>query len=506
MRGKDPLNWPREARLWLRSLKKSLPIICSSDEFPQFPLVDEEDGSTDRWDLLNQDSMDGLIRLTENFLERSKKFSESGDLEEEIDHEVATGLARQVLAELREYPLWRYSPLLYLRVILVGLGRQYDRLGSGTPDGRGAWFLLEAGRLLKEAVENLREVSGLEKEMAGGMVGSLALFMREAWPGSSEGEVFEKGLKKFTSFLDDSNTPFYFRPAPRAYLDLILSRAYGREVEPERLLEDLEDSRPDRVDSYSGGFIPEDIPGNEEGLVDLYRREITAIQNFLDGRDIGFPRGVALPRVMITPAVWHSFRSSASYVAPGRFFIAPPSRDTGGLMEFHREYSFISAHEAFPGHHLLDTLRMGHPRLWRRVAESPFYYEGWTCYVERLLTEEGYREGEDLEAVIKRRRAWRWARAWVDLNLHLGRTDLDGAAEMLSRSGLSPPQARRQVQRYALSPGMQMCYFFGEREVVALRRKWRDRLGLDGFHRHFLEGGQLPFETIDRRLARIGKS
>ena len=122
---------------------------------------------------------------------------------------------------------------------------------------------------------------------------------------------------------------------------------------------------------------------------------------------------------------------------------------------------YLSAHETYPGHHILDHIRIHHPNPIRRQIESPLFYEGWACYAEQLLDELGYIRDPRQQLVGLKRRLWRCLRAILDVELHTGKIGLSGGAEKIVELGFSPQAARRQIRRFALTPGYQLCYFMG---------------------------------------------
>ncbi|MBW2027715.1 MAG: DUF885 family protein [Deltaproteobacteria bacterium] len=115
-----------------------------------------------------------------------------------------------------------------------------------------------------------------------------------------------------------------------------------------------------------------------------------------------------------------------------------------------------------PGHHLLDSFRIHHPNPIRRQIESPLFYEGWACYGEQLLDEFGYTKDPLHVRTGLKRRLWRILRAKLDIELHTGRTDSKRSAQGLVALGYSPDRALRQVKRFSLTPGYQLCYFQGK--------------------------------------------
>jgi uncharacterized protein (DUF885 family) len=170
---------------------------------------------------------------------------------------------------------------------------------------------------------------------------------------------------------------------------------------------------------------------------------------------------------------------------------------------FHREYRMLAAHEAIPGHHYLDSIRRRLKNPIRRQIESPLFYEGWASYAESLLAEYGYIR-KPLELLIDfKRNLWRAARCQIDVGLTTGNISTPDALELLKVCSFSPAEAERQIDRFRLNPGYQVCYSLGHCEFSRLKSVYAPKLGNKRFHEHLLEGGELPFHLIDKRLDRI---
>ena len=169
---------------------------------------------------------------------------------------------------------------------------------------------------------------------------------------------------------------------------------------------------------------------------------------------------------------------------------------------FHREYRLLTAHEAIPGHHYLDSIRRRLKNPIRRQIESPLFYEGWASYAESLLVEYGYIRSP-LELLINLKRdLWRSARCQIDVGLTTGKLSTANALEYLKVCSFSPEEARRQIDRFRLNPGYQVCYSLGTYEFSQLKSVYAAKLGYKRFHEYLLEGGELPFHLIAKRLAR----
>jgi uncharacterized protein (DUF885 family) len=163
--------------------------------------------------------------------------------------------------------------------------------------------------------------------------------------------------------------------------------------------------------------------------------------------------------------------------------------------------SVASAHETFPGHHLLDFTRRNLKNSIRAQIESPLFYEGWAYYVESLLSEYGYVSQPLDRLVDHKRRLWRAARCQIDTGLAGGLLKEDQAMKLLASAAFSREEARNQLDRFRLNPGYQLCYSLGRYEFTHLRKTYGSRLGRDVFHREILQGGELPFHLLEKRLA-----
>jgi uncharacterized protein (DUF885 family) len=170
---------------------------------------------------------------------------------------------------------------------------------------------------------------------------------------------------------------------------------------------------------------------------------------------------------------------------------------------FHREFKPLTAHETIPGHHLLDSIRRKLDNPVRRQIESPLFYEGWASYAEYLLIDSGYITRPLDLLVDYKRRLWRSARCQVDVGLTTGKIKPDDAAHLLKTCGFSPEETHRQVDRFRLNPGYQLCYSFGLHEFKQLKASYASHMNTPLFHQFILQGGELPFHLIDLRFKKL---
>ncbi len=128
--------------------------------------------------------------------------------------------------------------------------------------------------------------------------------------------------------------------------------------------------------------------------------------------------------------------------------------------------------------------------------------EGWACYATDLmaeLAEAGVEGGMTrLEAYAERASTVRMCcRAIVDVELHSGRMDLEGAAAFYrEQAGMTERAALGEAVKNSMFPGMALMYRAGTREIHRLRQELAAELGaafdLRDFHDRFLSWGSIP--------------
>jgi uncharacterized protein (DUF885 family) len=225
--------------------------------------------------------------------------------------------------------------------------------------------------------------------------------------------------------------------------------------------------------------------------------------------------------ITATPYYLRSVRSAASFGAAfstdsrekSFFYITtrPPQNESRAHKDdllkkrLHREYKFLTAHETIPGHHLLDSIRRTLENPVRRQIESPLFYEGWAYYAESLLTEIGYVQHPMEYLVDYKRRLWRSARCQIDVGLHADFITITDAVKLLTTAGFSREEAKRQIYRFQLNPGYQLCYSLGRYEIMRLKKVYENQMGSEHFHAFLLQGGELPFHWIEKRFRALNK-
>jgi hypothetical protein len=525
------------AQDYFTRLGAHLPVQCASDEFYFLPRAEPAVRNLSMLDDLSPETINDHLAYVRALLREIHAVGYREE-EEEIDRLLLTQSMEGFLREYEVDAVWQHDPTLYLKVALFATDLVISRGDRPIDKIKGELSAVfdQIPGLLGLGVRNLIAPSEISiqvaLEMAHDAVGfynrDIRLYIAER--AGDERELALKvdhvveALEEFISGLKGLRT----KPEPAAgeeCLRRILSVSFGYTRPLDQIVEIAQEAffeiqeRLDSLAKHIDGdktwkrIIYEKAPAvaSPEELMEQYEREIQALRAFFSSRDI-----IPLPteeRLMVlhTPVYLESLRATASYQAPltgdaegrGVFYVTPGLEDLG-VISAHCPY--LSAHETYPGHHILDHLRIHHPNPIRRQIESPLFYEGWACYAEQLLDECGYVTDPRVQLIQLKRQLWRTLRAILDVKIHTGRISLPQAAAEIENLGFSRTRAQRQVRRFDLTPGYQLCYFMGSHEILDLRRRFAPSLGLREFHEILLTGGQLPFHLVEKRLeARKGK-
>jgi uncharacterized protein (DUF885 family) len=207
----------------------------------------------------------------------------------------------------------------------------------------------------------------------------------------------------------------------------------------------------------------------------------------------------------------------ASYFPPPSF--GPPSRGTfnvpftpdGASAEEQEarlrsnsyfEIPGVTAHEAYPGHHLHFASAQRTNAL-RQVLHSTYMVEGWGLYTEQMMGQHGFYLTKEAKLGQLSMRLFRAGRIVVDTSLHLGEMDIDEATTfMAERCGFPVPTAHREVLRYCSYPTQASSYLTGALEIERMARSWTEsgKGSLASFHDALTSSGKLPLGVAARAI------
>ncbi|MFB0505850.1 MAG: DUF885 family protein, partial [Thermodesulfobacteriota bacterium] len=471
------------------------------------------------------------IRYVQKLLREISR-EKGDDLEGKIDCLLLRQSMESFIREYGDAKRWRDDPTLYVKIPLFAADQVLSRGDSTRNQVRTnlSTIFTQIPCFLSLAVKNLRSPSEISLQVALDMAQDALHFhshdirafieeriggnedllaknreVVEAWerykkellqlPPRNSFSIGEDGLEKILAIS------LGYPKSPGEILE-IARYLYRETQEKIRALAREIDSRK----SWNR-ILYEGLPSVSSPMevMELYQKEVKSLRRFFYSQGIlSLPFGEKLA-VLQTPSYLQSLRATASYRAPltgntkghGIFYITPGTEDLA-LISSHCPY--LSAHETYPGHHILDHLRIHHSNPIRRQIESPLFYEGWACYAEQLLDELGYIQDRRQQLIGLKRKLWRSLRAVLDVELQMGKITLAQGAKRIENVGYSSTRAKRQIRRFALTPGYQLCYSIGMYEILRMRERFSSHLALKNFHDTLLGGGQLPFHLVERRL------
>jgi hypothetical protein len=524
-------------------LSKCFPVMCASDEFHFLPRAQMASRYYDQLDNLDRDLIDECLSTLRKFQNKCDLMTAyENDLEKLTDLEMLKANASGVLIELEMNRSWRHNPLLYLKIAFIGLDHSLTKPASGLEERieRASARLRAIPRLLQQAINNIESVPKAYHRAALTMLSDCKNYLTEISQryADASGGLLTEGLQQTWSALDAFGKFLgTLSPVPDQQLAVSVLEATLKDhflsarslpevfqIAEEEWQENLEQLKELQANIDPGkswrelyhAYCPSDI--EEIDTISLYQREIERLGHFF--REHGF-RDVDLSSTLDlceTPTYLRSVRSSASFSAAfsadarekDSFYVTTQLAEQRGKeaansvrRRLHREYKFLSAHETFPGHHLLDSVRRKLKNPARRQIESPLFYEGWAYYAESLLAEYGYVNNPMDYLVDCKRRLWRAARCKIDVGLTTGMLDREDAIGLVTSAGFSPEEANYQTDHFRLNPGYQLCYSLGRYEIMRLRETYAMKMGLDQFHKQLLEGGELPFHLIEKRFEAV---
>ncbi len=174
----------------------------------------------------------------------------------------------------------------------------------------------------------------------------------------------------------------------------------------------------------------------------------------------------------------------------------------------------LTLHEAVPGHHLQNALRLELENLpdFRRYSGVNAFGEGWGLYSEWLGLEAGFYTDPYDNFGRLTYEMWRACRLVVDTGMHAkGWSRQEAMNFMADNTALSRHEITTETDRYISWPGQALAYKIGELKIRELRRKAREALGarfdLGEFHDAILLNGPVPLKVLENQIERwIGEA
>jgi uncharacterized protein (DUF885 family) len=174
---------------------------------------------------------------------------------------------------------------------------------------------------------------------------------------------------------------------------------------------------------------------------------------------------------------------------------------------FLREYNSrsiqnLTIHEAMPGHYLQLTHSNRYDSPLRAALGSGPFIEGWAVYMERVMVEQGYLDGDPLMHLIQLKWYLRTiANAILDQGVHVEGMSREDAMHLMTHDTFQEErEASGKWVRAQLSSAQLPTYFVGVQEHLALReeakQRWGAQFSLKRYHDQVLSYGSPPVRYV----------
>ena len=507
-------------------LARTFPVACASDEFFYFPQVRLPEPQWSTWDCFSSESVTEVVRRLSAWEDELDVLAlNQPDLEMQIDITLLQKLARTLREQLSEVRIWESQPTFYLTLVCIGLA---EAMGSEDPAAKHE-RAKTLPAFLEQASRNLNCVPVLFRDIGLEMVSdtrNYLVFLKNALP---ELKHTLAALDRFNDALKNVSTRQDFF-LPQELLERVIRfhincnldiqgviHTLDQEINEMRQILDQEARSlvsgqfniqfPHLLWSEALQSIP--MPTvRKEGLIGLFRGEVNKLAKHCLEQGLVTQGLVSSCPVHVAsmPSFLFAIRRAFSYSIPpkhppfgGTFYVLNTDLSDEVHKTGHREYRMLTAHETYPGHHLLDVSRLSLARACRRAIEQPIFYEGWACFGEELMRLTGYLTNPGDRLLLAKRRLWHAIRGKLDIGLQTGAMNIPTAAEYLKEMGISMERAMFSARKYTLNPGYQLCYTLGLRRFLDLF----DRYGGDNlpkFVRMVLNQGEINFADLEKIL------
>lgn len=496
-------------------LAQQFPVCMGSDEFHFFPHICAAGDYGSGWDDFSPDALQALDSEMTVWLRRIADLTTQPlSRDDQVDIETLRDMLHTLRDQLTDVGWHRTQPTWYLTILGIGLAEAVTE-----KPGCLAARLQTLPRFLDQALNNLERMPRLFRDLGCDMLQGLRPWLstlpadpRLRNRASEALEVFRHAIESAPAAEDCLlDRDLYERMARHHMGCRQATEDIARELEDEiqeteSLLKDL--SRhlaPGCTWQETLAALPP-VPLPPAGVGALYQATITDLADHCAAQELITPAFLERCPVAVTPIpdYMRPVRSSAAYSMPAGH---PPQGGTFYIMEGRSEtavpsdYRLLTAHETFPGHHLLDSRRWEQTRPVRRHGEYPLFYEGWASFSEELLFDTGYFRSPTDRLLMAKRRFWRAMRGRTDLEIHTRRRSMDQAVALLVEYGRPAREAAAMVNRYALKPGYQLAYTMGRRQFRRLYERYGKPPGSPAaFARKILSQGEIGFHHLEAAL------
>lgn len=244
------------------------------------------------------------------------------------------------------------------------------------------------------------------------------------------------------------------------------------------------------------------------------RGDVEAAQAFLRVHPVVVPPAPSTLRVVPTPAFMAGFAGASldaagpfTPLAESYFYIdeIPKAWSTARVASYLRDFNsyelrMLAMHEAMPGHYVQFRYNAMVPSLVRRAFVNGAFAEGWAVYVEGMMLDAGYGDGDPRLRLFQLK--WRLreeANTLIDVAFHTGGLGEARCDDLLEREAYQEKsEAQTKWHRLQLSHVQLASYFTGLDAIRRAEAAERTRLG-SAFNRAKFNAALLSMGSVEPR-------
>ncbi len=177
-----------------------------------------------------------------------------------------------------------------------------------------------------------------------------------------------------------------------------------------------------------------------------------------------------------------------------------------------REYNdyvlpILNIHEAIPGHYTQGIYANRSASIIKSILGNGATIEGWACYVERMMIEEGFHDSPEMLLFYYKWNLREVCNFILDYNIHCNDWTEKQVSDLLVNEAFQQStEAKEKYKRATLSQVQLTSYFTGLTEIYELREelkaKFEKNYSLKRFNEKFLSFGSAPVKEIHSIISR----
>ncbi len=256
-----------------------------------------------------------------------------------------------------------------------------------------------------------------------------------------------------------------------------------------------------------------------DSFLSAIRQQLPELIAFIREKDLLFIDPEKPLKVRVAPKYLRGI-AIASISAPGPYdkyentwYNVSPiwEMDADVAESYLREYNdymmqILNIHEAIPGHYVQLVHANESPDPVKSIFGSSSMIEGWACYAERMMLEEGWGNNSPELWLMY----YKWylriiGNSIIDIGVHTRGWDKDRVLRFLSEEAFQERSEAEGKWRRVQRSSVQLCsYFTGLIEILDLREEIRSIEGeafdLKRFNEKFLSYGSVPVKYIRKLM------